>query len=125
MTGAARQFMTLAILFAIAGMALGLHMAMAHDHGETVTHTHIMLAGWVSSALMGLFYHAMPKLNASGLARAQFWLSAAGAVVMTVSLFFFYGGNAAAEPGAAVGAIAYLLGFLLFAFIALRGIWAA
>jgi hypothetical protein len=46
---------TAAVLFAIAGMALGLHLAISGDHEQHVSHAHIMLAGWISLALMGLF----------------------------------------------------------------------
>lgn len=123
MTGAARLFITAAILFALAGMALGLHMAISGDHSEHPSHAHIMLMGWVSLALMGLFYHHFPALNVSALAKAQFWLSTLSAAVTCVSLVFLYGGNPAYEPGAAVGSIGFLLGMLLFGFNALRAIW--
>jgi cbb3-type cytochrome oxidase subunit 1 len=123
MQGVARLFFSLAILFALAGMALGLHMAMSVDHGQRVTHAHIMLAGWVSLALMGLFYHHFPALNLSSLAKVQFWITALGAILMSVSLFFFYGGNPAVEPGAAIGSVGFLLGMLLFAYNALGTIW--
>lgn len=104
-------------------MVLGLHMAISGDHGQHVTHAHVMLAGWVSLALMGFFYHHFPALNVSAMAKAQFWNTALSAVLMCVSLFFLYGGNPAIEPGAAAGSIGFLLGTLLFAYNALRTIW--
>ena len=125
MNGAARLFITTAILFALAGMALGLHMAMSHDHSQYPTHAHIMLAGWVSLALMGLFYHHFPALNVSTIAMVQFWVSALGALIMCVSLIFLYGGNPSYEPGAAAGSIAFLVGMLLFAYNAARTMWRA
>lgn len=123
MTGVARLFITAAVLFAIAGMVIGLHMAISGDHGQHVTHAHVMLAGWVSLALMGFFYHHFPALNVSAMAKAQFWITALSAVLMCVSLFFLYGGNPVIEPGAAAGSIGFLLGTLLFAYNALRTIW--
>ena len=123
MQGVARLFITTAILFALAGMALGLHMAISGDHGQHPTHAHIMLAGWVSMALMGLFYHHFPALNLSVMARVQFWVTALSAVLMCVSLIFLYGGNPAVEPGAAIGSIGFLLGMLLFGYNALGTIW--
>ncbi len=123
MTGVARLFITTSILFAIAGLALGLYMAISGEHGQHVTHAHIMLAGWVSLAIMGFFYHHFPALNVSAMAKAQFWITAVSAVVMCVSLLFLYGGNPAIEPGAAIGSIGFLVGTLLFAFMALRAIW--
>lgn len=75
-----------------------------------------MLAGWVSLALMGFFYHFFPALNVSAIAKAEFRITALSAVVMCVSLFFLYGGNPAVEPGAATGSIGFLLGTLVFAY---------
>ena len=123
MQGAARLFFTLAIVYAIAGLVLGLVMAISQDHSEMPTHTHIMLAGWVSSAIFAFFYHLFPAVGSKGISIFHFWLQTAFSVVMMVSLYFFYGGNVAFEPGAAVGAIGYALGVLLFAYIALPVIW--
>lgn len=86
-----------------------------------------MLAGWVSSAIFAFFYHHFPKLNGSGLATAHLVLQTASAIVMLGSLLVLYGGatgNPAAEPGAAIGAMGYLAGMLLFAWISLRALWA-
>ena len=44
MQGVARQFFTLGIIMAIAGMMLGLKMAMTHDHAQMPVHAHIMVA---------------------------------------------------------------------------------
>lgn len=123
MQGAARLFFTLAILYAILGMVLGMKMAMTNDHGEMVTHAHIMLVGWVSSALIAYFYHQFPVTGIRPIAIFHFWFQAASTVLMLGSLFLLYGGNPAAEPGAAVGSIGFALGMLLFAYIALPVVW--
>ena len=125
MQGAARLFFTVAIIYAILGMILGLSMAISHDHGEMPTHAHIMLAGWVSSAIFAFFYHQFPAISSRGIAGFHFWFQTASAVVMMVSLLFLYGGNPAMETGAAIGSIGYGLGMLLFAYIALPAIWKA
>ncbi|MEO6610383.1 MAG: hypothetical protein ABIN69_18140 [Aestuariivirga sp.] len=123
MQGAARLFFTLAIIYAILGMILGLAMAISKDHGEVVTHAHIMLAGWVSSALIAYFYHLFPMTGSKPIAIFHFWFQAASSVLMLGSLFLLYGGNPAVEPGAAVGSIGFALGMLLFAYIALPVVW--
>ena len=125
MKGAARLFFTFAIIYAVCGMLLGLSMAISQDHGEMPTHAHIMLAGWVSSALFAYFYHLFPAISIKPIAIFHFWFQTASAIVMMVSLFFIYGGNPAVEPGAAIGSIGYALGMLLFAYIALPTIWKA
>lgn len=125
MQGAARLFFTVAIIYAILGMLLGLSMAMSHNHGEMPTHAHIMLAGWVSSAIFAFFYHLFPAISSKGIALFHFWFQTASAVVMMVSLLFLYGGNPAVEPGAAIGSMGYALGMLLFGYIAIPAIWKA
>lgn len=125
MTGAARLFFTLAIIYALIGMLLGLSMAISNDHTQHVTHAHIMLAGFVVTSIFAIFYHLFPALNASKIANVHFWLQTVSVIVMTGSLFFLYGGNPAIEPGAAIGSIGYILGVALFAYIALPAIWKA
>lgn len=125
MTGAARLFFTLAIIYALIGMLLGLSMAISNDHTQHVTHAHIMLAGFVVTSIFAVFYHLFPALGASRIANVHFWLQTASVIVMTGSLFFLYGGNPAVEPGAAIGSIGYILGVALFAYIALPAIWKA
>ena len=123
MQGAARLFFTLAIIYAVLGMVLGLKMAISNDHGEMVTHAHIMLVGWVSSALIAYFYHLFPVTSNKPIAIFHFWFQAASTVLMLGSLFLLYGGNPAVEPGAAVGSIGFALGMLLFSYIALPVVW--
>src|SRR5205823_9821690 len=60
MQGVARNFFTLAIIYALCGMALGLHMAISQDHGQMPTHAHTMVAGWLMSSVFAFFYHLFP-----------------------------------------------------------------
>ena len=125
MKAAARLFFTLAIAYVILGMALGMQMGMTQNHGEMPTHAHLMLVGWVTSALVAYFYHQFPAANASPLALVHFALHLAGSAVMVVSLWQIYGGNTSFEPGAGIGAIGFLLGMLVFAYLSLREVWKA
>ena len=125
MQGVARSFFTLALFYAICGMALGLHMAIGGNHVQSVTHAHIMLAGWVSTAIFAFFYHLFPDVGSSAIAKGHFWLQTISTILMLVSLLFLYGGNPSIEPGAAAGSMGYLLGVLLFAWISLKRIWQA
>ena len=119
MQGAARLFFALAIVYAIAGMLLGLSMAISHNHQQMPTHAHIMLAGWVSSAIFAFFYHLFAGIGQSRLASVHFWLQAVSGVVLVVSLYFMIAGNEAIEPITATASMAYLAGVLLFAWIVL------
>ena len=51
MTGAARNFLILAIIYAIGGMILGLTMAISQDHSQMPVHAHTMVAGWLERRL--------------------------------------------------------------------------
>jgi hypothetical protein len=123
MQGVARNFFTLAIIYALCGMALGLHMGMSGDHGQMPTHAHIMLAGWVTSAIFAFFYHLFPAARATALATIHFWLTAISGIGLVVSLYFLMSGNESIEPVLGIASIGFLLGMVLFAFIALPVIW--
>ena len=97
MHGTARNFFTLAIIYSLLGMMLGLSMAMSHDHSQMPTHAHIMVLGWLMSAIFAFFYHLVPVAGRSILAKVHFWLAAVSTVGMFVGLFVLYGGNPAIE----------------------------
>jgi hypothetical protein len=122
MQAVARNFFTLAIIYAIGGMTLGLHMAITHDHSQMPVHAHIMVAGWLMSAVFAFFYHLFPAAGETRLARVHFWLTAVSGIGLLVSLYFLLNGYAAIEPFTAVSSIGFFLAILLFAGIALPAI---
>ena len=101
MQGVARNFFTLAVIYAVVGMLLGLSMAMSQDHSQTPTHAHIMVLGWVMSSVFAFFYHLVPAARNSKLAVVHFWLSAISSIGMVIGLYVLYGGNPVdrASPG--------------------------
>ncbi len=119
MKGAARQFFMLAICYAVAGMVLGIHMAATHVHTQMPTHAHIMVAGWLMSAVFAFFYHLFPEIGARPLAQAHFWIQGVSGVVLVVSLFFLLGGNEAIEPVTALASGGFLIGMIVFIWNAL------
>lgn len=123
MQGVARNFFTLAILYAIGGMMLGLAMSISGDHGQMPTHAHTMVAGWLMSSVFAFFYHLFPAARASRLAPAHFWLTAISGVTLVVGLYFLLAGNASVEPLVALSSIGFFLGMVLFAVIALPVVW--
>jgi hypothetical protein len=125
MQGVARNFFTLAIIYAISGMTLGLSMAMSHDHAQMPTHAHIMVAGWLMSSVFAFFYHLVPAARASRLAAVHFWLTAASGVVLMAGLFFMIGGNSAIEPIVATASMIFFAAMLVFAWIAITAMWKA
>lgn len=125
MSGTARNFFTLAIVYSLLGMTLGLSMAMSQDHTQMPTHAHIMVLGWVMSAIFAFFYHLVPSAGRSMLAKVHFWLAAVCSAAMFIGLFVLYGGNPAIEPVLAVASLGYFAATFIFAFIALTALWRA
>jgi hypothetical protein len=119
MQGVARNFFILGIVMGIAGLVLGLKMAITQDHIQMPVHAHIMVAGWLMSAVFGFFYHLFPVARQNKLATIHFWIHAVGIVVLTVSLYFLLAGNPGVEPVTAIASILFFLGMLLFAWIAI------
>lgn len=123
MHGVARNFFALAVVYAVVGMTLGLHMSITKDHGQMPTHAHIMVAGWLMSAVVAFFYHLVPQASRSWIATAHFWLAAASGIALMGGLYLLLGGNEAVEPVVALGSLGFYAATLLFAFIAIRTLY--
>lgn len=123
MQGVARNFFTLAIVYALAGMALGLHMSISQNHDQMPVHAHTMVAGWLMSAVFAFFYHLFPVARDKMLAKIHFWLTAVSGIGLLVGLFFLLGGNAAIEPVVAISSMGFYAAIFLFAVIALPVVW--
>lgn len=108
-------FFKSAILFLIAGIGIGIHMAISGDHGVTGAHAHVNLLGWVSSAIFGGYYALNPAKAEGRLAMVHYGIYTAGVLVMVVGLYLLLKGNAAMEPVVAVGSLITLAGVLVFA----------
>src|ERR671921_1898195 len=91
----------LAVLFVIAGMAMGIGMAAAQDHSIMPAHAHLNLLGWVSLFLFGIYYERRPALDASRLALIQVVVWSLGTVLLTVAVAAIHLGYEAADPLAA------------------------
>jgi heme/copper-type cytochrome/quinol oxidase subunit 1 len=90
MTQLASRFFGSAIIYAVLGMTLGLVMGMTQDHSQMPTHAHLMLLGWVSFAIFGVFYQMFPSAAANRLANVHFWLAQASLIVMLIGLFLIF-----------------------------------
>ena len=121
MRGIAKVFFASAVAYGLLGMALGLDMAMRHDHGELVTHAHILVVGWLSFAIFGFFYHLLGQAVPHWLGLAHVCLAQVSTAVMIAGLWLYYGGATQYEPAAAIGALGYAASFVLFAAAAVLG----
>ena len=125
MQGVARNFFTLAIIYALCGMALGISMAISQDHSQMPTHAHTMVAGWLMSSVFAFFDHFFPAAREKTLATVHFWLTAVSGIALLIGLYFLLAGHEAMEAVTAVASIGFYAGMFLFAFIALPVVWGA
>lgn len=117
-----RKFVAAGFGYAILGLVLGIYMAASHNHGQMVTHAHIMLAGFVVSFIYGVC-HKLWLDNNTGLAKTQFYLHHAGTIVMSLGLFLLYGNfasPAAIEPFLSVSTLAILAALILMKYLFIK-----
>lgn len=111
----ASRFLILGVLCAPLGMLLGIGMAASGNHQLSPVHAHLLLIGWVSFFLQGLYFHVVGVARPR-LANTQLALGALGLLIMVPSLALLLTGTKAAEPFTALSSILVLAGALLFAF---------
>ena len=115
-----RKYIVWALAYAIAGMALGIYMAASQNHGQHVTHAHILLLGFVSSAIYGFIYKLWLAGTVSILAQLQLYVHQGGVLALCGGLYLLYGGGghmALLEPVMGLASIAVLLGALTMLFL--------
>jgi hypothetical protein len=110
----------LAVLFVIAGMAMGIGMAMSQDHSIMPAHAHLNLLGWVSLFLFGIYYERRPALDTSRLAIIQVTVWSIGTVALTIAVAALHLGYPAFDPVAAIASLIVLAAMLMFAYFVFR-----
>lgn len=119
-----RRFLVWALGFAAVGLALGLYMGASENHGELVAHAHILMIGFVLSLVYGIIHRLWLNQPNPIVAKVQFVLHQASAVIVSVGLFLLYGGFAPAPvlgPILGVASAGVLLGMLLMLYMVVRG----
>lgn len=86
-----RKFLFTAFGYAIIGLVLGIMMAESLDHGQMVTHAHIMLLGFVVSFVYAVCHKLWLPGVTGALATAQFWIHQFGTLGLIVGLYLLYG----------------------------------
>lgn len=119
-----RAYLIWALSYAAAGMALGIFMAASRNHGQFVTHAHILLVGFVTSLVYAVIHKLWLPAPARVMATVQFVLHQAGCIAMFAGLLMLYG-HAAPEdqlaPLLGSAAVAVILGMLLMLVMVVKG----
>lgn len=112
----------MAVLYLVAGVALGNYMGATHQFALRSVHAHLNLLGWASMLGFGLVVLRYDEVLSPRLVAVQFWLHQLALPVQLLALAALMLGTAGAEP--LVGLASALIGVavLLFAFNAWRGI---
>lgn len=90
--GLDRKYLVWALAYVAIGMSLGIYMAASHNHGQRITHAHILLVGFVVSFIYAVIHKLWLDGAASRLAKVQFVVHQLGAAMMVSGLFLLYGG---------------------------------
>ena len=118
-----KRFLIWGLSFAAVGLSLGIYMAATHNHGQLVTHAHILLIGFVLSFVYGIIHRLWLENPNRAIANVQFVVHQAAAVTISVGLFLLYG-NMVSEPTLGpilgVASAGVLLGMLLMLYMAVR-----
>jgi putative solute:sodium symporter small subunit len=117
-----RKFLVCALLYAIAGMSLGIYMAATDNHGELVAHAHILLVGFVVSFIYGIIHKLWLGQPNFAVANLQFYIHQAAALILSVGLTLLYGRVVPAEklvPALTGGSLAVLIGAVMMLYMVL------
>ncbi|MDW3207054.1 MAG: hypothetical protein R8L07_16065 [Alphaproteobacteria bacterium] len=114
----ASMYFRSSVLYALLGMAMGIHMAASHDHSQMPTHAHLMLFGWVGMTIYAVFYRLYPDAGSGILVKIHAVLAHGALIGLVAGLFLIYGGQiATGEPIASISSILLLLNMVLFGVI--------
>lgn len=110
-------FIALAVVFALIGMGYGMYMAASENHLLAGAHAHNNLLGWVTMAIYGLYYRAVPQA-VGPLATVHFWVTLVANLIFPIGI-----GMAilAITPAlAAIGGGLEIIAMLIFGYTVLR-----
>lgn len=118
-----RSYLIWGLCYAVAGMGLGIYMGESGNHGQFVTHAHIMLVGFVTSLIYAVIYRLWLPAPPRVLATIQFMLHQLGSLAMCASLLLLYNRTASEEQiGPVIGpaTLAIVLGVVMMLVMLLR-----
>jgi hypothetical protein len=105
-----RMLVSVAFVWLMLGMVLGLHMGITANNQLLSVHITMLLPGFVVLAVYGTVYRLWPALKESGLAKAQAWMAIFAALGQVLGAYHF-----AASGGTETMLIAASSGLAIFA----------
>jgi len=98
-------------------------MGASGNHGELVTHAHILLVGFVVSFVYAIIHRLWLENPARVVANVQFLVHQVGAVALSVGLFLIFGGfmsESKLAPLMAAASVSVLSGMALMIYMVVR-----
>lgn len=107
-------FFGAAVLYALAGMILGIVMGATQDFTMRPLHAHINLLGWAGLALMGAFYGVAGARAPTRLGWTVFAIGNLGNLLLLSQLYKIVHGKPPIVPALMAGEILVVVGMALF-----------
>lgn len=107
------NWIRVSVVYFVLGIALGIYM-IATSNYEWFAYIHILVFGWLSSAVIGLIYNNFNFPDDTDLAKAQFWLFNIGLVIFLMGVLLI--SPAPTLNWIYAGAVAVALSGVLFIF---------
>jgi len=118
-----RKYVAWALSYAAIGICIGIYMAASQNYAQREAHTHTLLVGFVLSLAYGVIHKLWIEQPQPVIAKTQFIVHQAGAVLMSLGLFLLYGNVAPAallNPILGISSLAVLVGVLLMTYMVLK-----
>jgi hypothetical protein len=112
--GLAAFHLRAATIYAVIGMAFGIHMGMSQDFSLVPAHAHLNVLGWLSVSVYGLVLAKFPAAAASRLAQLQAVIAHLGIIVFIPGIAIAILSGHENEIFAIVGSLLVLSGAVLF-----------
>lgn len=110
-------FIITAAVFALIGMFYGMYMAGSNDHVLGGAHAHNNLLGFVTMALYGFYYRAVPGAISS-LANIHYWVALVANIIFPIGIAMAILGQTPLL--AAIGGGLEIVAMLIFAWTVYR-----
>ncbi len=110
-------FIGASVIFALLGMFYGMYMAGSENHLLAGAHAHNNLLGWVTMAIYGLYYKAVPVAVGS-LANIHFWVALVANLIFPIGIALAILGTTPLL--AAIGGGLEIIAMLIFAWTVFR-----
>jgi hypothetical protein len=118
MKGIAAMFFVTGVVCVTAGMIWGMIMGATEDFTFAPAHAHLNLVGFVTFALVGVYYHLVPAAAATRLARVHYGVALVGLVLMVPGIVLTLQG--ATHAVVSVGSVITFAAMMIFLYTVVR-----